>query len=246
MPIHDWTRVPAGVVHHLHGSWLFELAGELNEGILPAGYYALGEQVMSGAVLDVLTLERVGESESSPGPTETEDSVPAPEPRAALTAIAEDPRYRPPARVLSIRHVSGDRVVAFVEIVSSGNKREAAELGSLVDKTVHALSRGISVVLVDLWPPGRLDVHGLHNVIWNDLGQESGPFDGERPLQVVSYVGRDPVKAFIEPRAVGETLPDASLFLSTSRYVALPLETSYRRAFERLPAHIRRELEPTS
>lgn len=44
MPIHDWTRVPAGLFHHFHQDWTIELARALNRGRLPKGIAALVEQ----------------------------------------------------------------------------------------------------------------------------------------------------------------------------------------------------------
>lgn len=48
MPIHDWTRVIAGVCHDFHNRWITHLAESLNAGVLPAGYYALSEQQAAG------------------------------------------------------------------------------------------------------------------------------------------------------------------------------------------------------
>jgi hypothetical protein len=42
MPVHDWTRVDAGIFHDFHLGWIGELRGALNGGLLPEGYYALG------------------------------------------------------------------------------------------------------------------------------------------------------------------------------------------------------------
>src|SRR5262245_2931465 len=244
MSIHDWTRVPAGIFHHLHGTWLFELAGELNEGILPRGYYALGEQVMSGAVPDVLTLERRDLPSVPSSFSEDEAEAALPEPTATLTAMAADPSYPARPRVLAIRHVTGDRVVAIVEIVSPGNKRDAAELGALVEKTVVSLSKGIHVTLIDLHPPCAFDPNGLHNVIWREIGQEPTALIAERPLLFVSYAAaQHGIKAYIEPRAVGEDLPAMPLFLTTRKRVSLPLASSYRKAFAKVPAHLREVLE---
>ena len=44
MPIHDWTRVAAGVYHHFHQDWTIEISRRLNAGILPAGYFAMADQ----------------------------------------------------------------------------------------------------------------------------------------------------------------------------------------------------------
>jgi len=56
MPIHDWTRVPAGTFHHFHHSWIEEIARALNRGLLPRDYYAMSEQITGSLGPDVLTL----------------------------------------------------------------------------------------------------------------------------------------------------------------------------------------------
>lgn len=241
MPTHDWTKVPAGIFHHLHLTWIGELSKRLNRGVLPAGYYALGEQVIGGAVPDVLTLERraVATPDEDPQPVAT---AALGEPVATITALAENPRYPPRPRIVAVRHVSGDRLVAIVEIVSSGNKKDAAELGALVEKTVATLSKRIHIVLIDLHPPGPFDPEGIHNAVWRELGQPATAFDCERPLQVVSYRCNASVKAFIEPLAPGDEIPEAPLFLTASRFVMLPLAETYAAAFEGLPGHLRDEL----
>lgn len=52
MPIHDWTRVDAGLFHAFHHAWIEELARALNRGILPDDCFALPEQDMRGPVID--------------------------------------------------------------------------------------------------------------------------------------------------------------------------------------------------
>ena len=58
MPIHDWTRVDAGIFHHFHHGWIEEIARALNRGLLPPDHYALAEQIAGGLGPDVLTLQR--------------------------------------------------------------------------------------------------------------------------------------------------------------------------------------------
>lgn len=57
MPIHDWTRVDAGLFHNFHQHWSVTLSDALNAGVLPADYFALVEQNIRGPIPDVLTLE---------------------------------------------------------------------------------------------------------------------------------------------------------------------------------------------
>ena len=50
MPIHDWTRVDAGLFHDFHQSWSVTLRNALNSGGLPPEYFALIEQRMRGPI----------------------------------------------------------------------------------------------------------------------------------------------------------------------------------------------------
>jgi hypothetical protein len=48
MPIHDWTRVDAGIFHDFHHEWISMVRRALNNGLLPPEYYALAEQQAAG------------------------------------------------------------------------------------------------------------------------------------------------------------------------------------------------------
>jgi hypothetical protein len=41
MPVHDWTRVDAGIFHDFHHAWIEDLKRALNRGLLPPDHYAL-------------------------------------------------------------------------------------------------------------------------------------------------------------------------------------------------------------
>ena len=41
MPLHDWTRVDAGIFHDFHTVWIGILRTKLNAGLLPPDYFAL-------------------------------------------------------------------------------------------------------------------------------------------------------------------------------------------------------------
>jgi len=56
MPVHDWSRVDAGVYHDFHNAWMIMLRNELSGGILPRGCYALVEQHAGRYVPNLLTL----------------------------------------------------------------------------------------------------------------------------------------------------------------------------------------------
>src|SRR4051794_36238752 len=66
MPLHDWTKVPAGLFHHFHQDWSIEIARALNRGLLPSGLSALVEQRSGPRESDVLTVEDVTSSRERP------------------------------------------------------------------------------------------------------------------------------------------------------------------------------------
>ena len=131
MPIHDWTRVSAGTWHDFHLAWIAEIRNALNGGLLPSSYYAQAEQIAGPLGPDVLTLqtpelpEEPGiDGPSSGGLAEATAglAVAAVPPRARLVDEVEMSEYALKRRTLVIRHVSGDLVVALLELVSPGNK----------------------------------------------------------------------------------------------------------------------------
>ena len=157
MPVHDWTRVDAGIFHAFHAHWISAVSDVLNEGILPEDYYALSQLHAAGFDADVFTLQ---------GSRDDENAWTAPDasggrggslaaPHLAPTAETDMEFYRRKQTSVAIRHVSGDRVVAMIEIVSPGNKstRHAMRL-FFVEKAAELLGGGVAFLLVvDLFPP---------------------------------------------------------------------------------------------
>jgi hypothetical protein len=247
MPLHDWTRVDAGIVHAFHHGWISELARALNQGILPEDYYAMPERHAAGFGPDLLTLQ---------GPHEAEDDSPTPifagsrtglfraAPQLAPTAETDMEFYRRKQTPLVVRHVSGDRVVAMIEIVSPGNKSTRNALRSFVEKAAELLDQRVHLLIVDLLPPGRHDPHGIHAAIWDEIaGQEYVP-PADQPLTLASYETALTVRAYVRQVAVGEPLPDMPLFLEPNGCVQVPLEGTYQTAFAAMPRRWRRVLDP--
>src|SRR5262245_3640477 len=61
MPVHDWTRVDAGLFHDFHQCWSIDIKRALNAGVLPKGFTALIEQKVGPKEPDVLTVDRFSE-----------------------------------------------------------------------------------------------------------------------------------------------------------------------------------------
>jgi Protein of unknown function (DUF4058) len=245
MPIHDWTRVTAGTFHDFHLAWIAEIRNALNGGILPPEYYAQAEQIAGPLGPDVLTLQAPDVPVNG---TVSEGSgsgiaVATAPPQARWSASIEMNEYSRRRRTIVIRHSSGDRIVALIEIVSPGNKSSQHALWSFVEKAIEALYRGYHLLLVDLFPPGPRDPQGIHGEIWEALGEKGFELPDSEPLTLAAYSAGSPKTAYVEPTAVGREMIDMPLFLEPDVYVNLPLEPTYQAAYRGVPRRWRQVLE---
>jgi len=147
--MHDWTRVSAGTFHDFHDAWITHIKEALNAGLLPDPYYALGEQRTGDFGPDVLTLKAEDDDSAS------DESVSAFAQQGVVALAASPPQvfttqeavedvafYLERQRAVVIRHASGDRVVAIIEIVSRANRHSQRTLGDFVDRWLLRCSRG--------------------------------------------------------------------------------------------------------
>jgi hypothetical protein len=248
MPVQDWTRVEAGIFHHFHHGWIEEIARALNGGLLPEEYYAMAEQHAAGFGPDVLTLQGAGEegggiaARSSSPPKEGGGLLLAP-PKAHIAGETEMEFYRRKQTTVTVRHVSGDRIIAMIEVVSPGNKSTRSAFRSFVEKAAELLNRRVHLMLLDLLPPGKRDPNGIHGAVWDDIAGEEYQLPKDKPLTLAAYESALTVKAYVEHIGVGDVLPDMPLFLEPGAHVPVPLDSTYQRAWHAVPRRWRRVLE---
>ena len=237
-----------GIFHAFHHDWITELARALNRGLLPADYYALPEQIAGGLGPDVLTLRRP-ESNGTPSSPEPPDGgivLAVAPPKVRIRMRSEAKQYAAKANAVAIRHVSKHQVVALLEIVSPGNKNNQNGLNAFVRKAREALSAGLHLLIVDLFPPSPRDPQGIHRAIWDDDCGDDYALPADKPLSCVAYIGGAGAEAFVEPVAVGDSLPVMPLFLTPEVYVDVALEATYQLAWNSLPAYWREVLTKAS
>jgi hypothetical protein len=232
MPIHDWTRVKAGIFHDFHHSWITEIHRALNANVLPPDCYALAER-MSGRISpdvfpDILAYQNEGAEVNSLG---------------SFTPQMEMDFYVSKQATVVIRHSSNDKIVALVEIVSPGNKASRFALRTFVEKVANALYLGYHLLILDLQPPGPYDSQGIHGCIWEEIADDSYWAPADKPLTLAAYTIDTTTTAYVEPVAVGDTQPEMPLFLKTEGYVSVPLETTYQKAWQAVPLRWQRVLE---
>jgi hypothetical protein len=250
MPIHDWTRVDAGIFHDFHQEWIGAIKHALNRGILPDDYYALVEQQTSRYEPDVLTLQGSRDDDEDDLPDSSLGSghggvLAAPK----LQPIAETDMafYRRKQSTIAVRHVSGDTIVAIIEIVSPGNKAGRNPLRAFVEKAAQLLDQGIHLLIVDLVPSTKRDRGGIHDKIWREVAGRRYTFPAGERLTLAAYESNNGVvRAFVVHAAVGDALPEMPLFLEPDKAVEVPLETTYQMAYAEVPRRWRRVLEKTA
>jgi hypothetical protein len=244
MTIHDWSRVSPGIFHAFHLAWLGRLQDALNESVLPSDFYALAEQQAGDVEPDVLTLQHdLDSDDTSLSRTNGMLLVAEAPPRVWQTATYENASYVTKRRTLSIHAASDDRIVALLEVVSSGNKAGTHAFDQFVDKAISCFDHELHLLIVDLHKPTKRDPQGIHGAIINTFDGSDYEAPVGKNLTLVSYESGIPLKAYIQPISVGDALPDMPLFLERGRYVNVPLEQTYRAAFQGVPRIYKQQLE---
>lgn len=230
MPMHDWTRVVAGIYHAFHHGWVSDIGRTLNR-TLPEGYYALPEQQAAGFGPDILALQTRPADGSGGAATATR-----PRPKTKVTVETDGEFFLRKKGSLAIRHVSGDRVVAVVEIVTPGNKNSAHGFKSFIDTAVELPTAGVHLLIPDPFPPGKRDPFGVHAAVVEALGTDDGfRLDAAEPLAVVAYECAASVRGYLNPLAVGDALPDMPAFLEPGVCIDVPLDATYTAAWDAVP-----------
>ena len=215
MPVHDWKRVDAGIFYDFHQSWIQEIKRALNRGLLPSNHYALAEQHGAGFEPDVPTLRSRDEGLAPPdAPVPEGGGLLLTEPRARVQVEAEIVFCLRKQNFVAVRHASGDDLVAVVELLSRGNKSGRKAIEDFVRKAAELIGHRIHLLILDLQPP-----------------------------TLAAYEASGGIRAFVEPTAVGQAMPDMPLFLARGRHVPVPLEATYQDAFESVPRRWRAVLE---
>lgn len=245
MPVHDWTRVDAGLFHAFHQRWISALCDALNTGGLPPDYFAFPEQRISGPIPDVLTLKLSLPGKDAGGDTGGVAVAAAP-PRTRVTQRLEAQIYAHKTNRITVRHRHGE-VVAIIEIVSPGNKANRTHFRTFIEKSADLLVHGVHLLIIDLFPPGPRDPLGVHNAIWSQFEGQVAELPPDKPLILSSYDAceDDPV-AYVEAIAVGEPLPDMPIFLRPQHYVLAPLEDTYQTTWSVFPTALKGLLETPS
>ncbi len=237
MPIHDWSRVPAGLFHDFHQTWCIYIKNALNAGLLPKGLSALVEQRAGAREGDVLTIESWARNPDA-GSGGSGGLLTVEAPQTSIVRTSEREIYADRASRIVVRHHLG-RIVAAIEILSPGNKDSRAALREFVEKVLDFMRAGVHLLLVDLFPPTARDPFGIHKAVWDEICEEEFCFPPGKDRILASYAVGEVRAAYVEPIGVGEMLPAMPLFLSPGLHLKVPLEATYQSAWDCCPEEMK-------
>jgi hypothetical protein len=229
MSIHDWSKVELNLFHDFHQAWTVSICNALNNGVLHDDNSALIEQSASPFISANLAIEC------------TDDSLKRPNNGGgSLPAQLDSMAVR--SNRIAIHRPLGN-IICVIEIMSPGNKHSQKAITDFIDKALEFLARGINLLIVDLFPPTPRDPQGIHKAIWDQIEEVPFDFDPLKPLTLAAYMAELPIRALVEPVAVGDTLPDSPAYLDGRRYVYVPLEATYDATWKSCPAAMRKFVE---
>jgi hypothetical protein len=231
MPLLDHFNPPLNRTHpwrSFHGAWAAAMARLLNQGVLPAGYYAVPLADRTGPIeIDVAALREQGAPETGDGAALPQTWTPP----APSLAIAVE---LPPADEVEVQIFADDgdpRLAAAVELVSPRNKDRPRARQAFAVKCVGYLQQGSSVAVVDTVTTRRAD---LNAAILSLLGVEVSAAEPPPGLSAVSYraIGHEEetqqLQLWPAPLALGQPLPTLPLWIASDFSVPLDLEASYQ------------------
>lgn len=233
MPLLDHFHPPLHPRHpweSFHATWIGSIAAELNQTLLPPGYFAEEHAHIGPRIeIDIATFQ--GDPPGGPG----EESAGG----GTLTA----PRvYAPPAPAVVIPAAFSDefevrvfndeaRLVAAIELVSPANKGRVEHRRAFVHKCGGYLAQGVALLVIDV---ATSRTANLHAELMAAFAAPTGLPDGAR-LYAAAYrpIVRDKrelIEVWPEPLAVGQAMPTLPLALNAVLCVPIDLEATYTSA----------------
>src|SRR3954469_2529429 len=185
MPLLDHFNPPLNRTHpwrSFHGAWASAMARLLNQGVLPAGYYAVPLVDRDGPIeIDVAALRDQEPPGSASGGREPRTwAAPAP-----ALAVAVDLATADGVQVQIYADDGDPRLAAAVELLSPRNKDRPAARQAFAVKCVGYLQQGSSVVVVDTVTTRRADLdRTILSLLGVDVGAAAPPLAS---LSALSY-----------------------------------------------------------
>jgi hypothetical protein len=232
MPLHDHFVPPLSRTHPwrgFHSAWAAAIARGLNQGVLPAGYYAIPTTDFEGPVeIDVAALQ---DREAADGLAAERTGTLWTPAEPALCVTVDFPALEL-VEVQVFYDEGGPVLVGAIELVSPRNKDRPSRRRAVAIKCVSYLQQGSAVVVVDIVTPRRANFHTEVLRLLELDGTSSG-WQSPTDLYVVAYRAASvddqwQLQAWPFALTLGSGLPRLPLWLGTDVCVPLDLEASYQ------------------
>lgn len=230
MPLLDHFNPPLHGPRRWEGfnhSWATFIAQQLNDEVLPPGYYAESEISIGPTLeIDVASMELTG-GPAGAKPVGTAVWSPGKPKVVAQVDFAHLETYE----VRVYQDLGGAELRAAVEIVSPSNKDRPGSRRTFAAKCAGYLKQGISVVIVDVVTIRQANLHReLFEIL--EVKTKGAMWESPTGLYAVTYravtTRKHPrVEVWPQVLELGAPLPTMPLWLSLDLCVPLPLEKSY-------------------
>jgi hypothetical protein len=149
----------------------------------------------------------------------------------AAEGRGENDQYAQRRRSISIYREDDGQVVARIEMVSPAEKADKCALDCFVSRAATMIQQGVHLLLLDIHPPMRFDLAGVHFALWKVLGFKA-PSDLIRPPMTASYRADGlPKTVVVRPLVIGQPLIDMPLMVEPGAVLNVPLEETYMAAY---------------
>jgi hypothetical protein len=229
MPLHNHFAPPLSRTHPwrgFHSAWAAAIARHLNQGVLPAGYYAIPNVDLDGPIeIDVAALRERQEEGTSAA-----ESPPLWSPATPALTVSLDFPSLELVEVQVFWDEGDPRLKAAVELVSPRNKDRPDARRLFAVKCLSYLHAGSSVAVIDVVTSRHANLHAeiLRLLELNGPAAWQSPTD----LYAITYQAtpvdqKRMLRAWPEVLAVESPLPRVPLALGAEFCVPLDLETTY-------------------
>jgi hypothetical protein len=240
MPIHDWTRTSDAAYHNFQLDWATRLSTLLNGGILPPSHFSMAETVDIRPAADFCALPEPDQQVIHRNNDDRLFDAAEHPPRSTFRMVDERRQYA--CRVVTVRD-DLHQPAAAIMLITRQDHQTVYRQEAMVRLGVGTITRGIHLLVVDLFPPNPCNPQGIHKLIWDRILDEPFALSADKPLTIAAYAAGPELVAYVEPVAVGDRLPDMPIFLTPDRYVLCPLEETYEQAWAVYPAPLKPPLE---
>jgi hypothetical protein len=240
VPLLDHFHPPLSEERHwegFHSKWANVLVDELNENLLPKGYFAEPHIHMGPRVeIDAATLKS-GQPTTPTSAAPRANGSPAEDWTSSKPTLVMPAVFTDTFEVQVMNTEAGPTLVAAIEIISPANKDRLEHRRAFAVKCASYLSQGISLIMVDIVTsrPANLHDEVVHLLPHGDPYLfPSSPLLYAAAYRPIQRDQGEEIDVWLVPLALGAPLPTLPLALTRELSLPINLEKTYLDACQKL------------